>query len=350
VGWREPPLYFLASTLVFLLRKYFFRKQKMTTQIVTPLRTIFLLVLAAFLVWWVSGTSDKKIVEAQKVDVTVKSISSVSAIIIEAPSQPVNDGVYLSRDKTRVSVRFTQIPRLVIIQHIAEVAGFDFSLPDNAIEHWQESLTINIDNEPVQDVLAKVIGVKDFNIDVTYDTAMATHKISALYLGGSVSMQAAPPSPVGQHEPLPFERDTSSAPSPEMSRVNENRTKRDNFFTSDEPTRIALLNEMSPVGEDLNFIVTSLRKDEQVAVRIAAAQRLSFSENYVATQSLLDALSDKDDAVVKAAINALVSLGDSSVLPVMENKLAHNERLQVDLVEAKNRINSQFHIASDSQP
>lgn len=322
----------------------------MTTKIVTPLRTIFLLALAAFLVWWVSGAGDKKNVEAKKMDVVAKSISSVSVARIEILSQPVNDGVYLSRDKTRISVRFTQVPRLVIIQHMAEVVGFDFSLPDNAIEHWQEPLAINIDSEPVQDALAKVIGIKNFNIDVAYDSATASHKISALYLGGSVSAQPALPSPVGRSEPIAFERDTAAAPSPELSRVNENRTKRDNFFTSDEPTRIALLNEMSPVGEDLNFIVTSLRKDEQVAVRIAAAQRLSFSENYVATQSLLDALSDKDDAVIKAAINSLASLGDSSVLPVMENKLAHNERLQVDLAEAKNRINSQFHIASDQQP
>lgn len=322
----------------------------MAMQIVTPLRTILLLALAAFLVWWVSDTGDKKNAEAQKMDVVAKSISSVSLARIETPSQPVNDGVYLSRDKTRISVRVTQIPRLVIIQHMAEVAGFDFSLPDNAIEYWQESLTVNIDNEPVQDALAKVIGIKNFNIDVAYDTATASHKISALYLGGSVSIQAAPASPVGQHEPLPFERDASLAPSPELSLVNENRTRRDNFFTSDVQTRVTLLNEMSPVGDDLNYIVASLRQDKDVTVRIAAAQRLSFSENYVATQSLLDALSDNDDAVVKAAINSLASLGDSSVLSVMENKLAHNEHLQADLAAAKNKINSQFHIASDQQP
>jgi len=349
VGQCELPRLFFY--LFFILwHVNFSGSKKMTRQIITPLRTIVLLLLAAFFVWWVSGTGDKKNTDIQKTEVAVKSNSSNSAVNTKTVPQLVDDGVYMSRDKARISVRFTQMPRLVIIQNMAEVAGFDFSLPNDAIDYWQELLTVNIDNEFVQDALANVIGIKNFNIDVAYDPATASHRISALYLGGSSSLPAALPSPIGRHEPLPFERDITAAPSPELSLVNENRTKRDNFFTADEPTRIALLNEMSPVGEDLHYIVTSLRQDERAAVRIAAAQRLSFSENYAATQSLLDALSDKDDGVIKAALNSLAALGDSSVLPVIENKLAHNERLQVDLADVKNRINSQFHIASDEQP
>lgn len=322
----------------------------MTTQIITLLRTIFLLVLAACLVWRVAGTSDREVADTHTVNISGKSISSLAAKKFEPLPAAASDGAYMNHDKTRISVKFSQLQRLVIIQHMAEAAGFDFSLPDDGIAHWQELLTININNEPVQDALAKVIGIKNFNIAVSYNTATASHRISAVYLGGSSSVQAAPLSPVGLHEPIPFERDTTAAPGPELSVDHDSRTKRDNFFSADEATRIALLNEMSPVGEDLNYILTSLRQDEQVAVRIAAAQRLSFSENYMATQSLLDALSDKNEAVVKAAINSLVALGDSSVLPVMEHKLAHSEQLQGDLIEAKNRMSSQFHLVSDQQP
>ncbi|MGO8056231.1 hypothetical protein, partial [Rhizobium leguminosarum] len=82
-------------------------------------------------------------------------------------------------------------------------------------------------------------------------------------------------------------RDATEAPALQLEQGNENRTKRENFYTVDAQARIALLNEMSPVGEDLNYILTSLQQDEQAAVRIVAAHRLSFSESYLATQSLL---------------------------------------------------------------
>ncbi|HSC67339.1 MAG TPA: HEAT repeat domain-containing protein [Cellvibrio sp.] len=326
----------------------------MRTRIITPQSTILLLALAVFLVWWSARPGEVSSADVGKENGAREEISAIPIAAIAISPQPMNDGVYLSNDKVRISVRYTQTPRLIIIQRVAEEAGFSFSLPDNAFEHWQEKVTVNIDNEPVQTALAKIIGAKNFNLEVGYDATTARHKISALFLNeplneslnGSNAVNTVA-SPVGRQELIPFEREVTEAPKPELTQGDEARAKRAKFFAADEKSRIALLNEMSPVGEDLHYIITSLRSDEKVSVRVAAAQRLSFGENYLAIQSLIDALSDKDEAVAKAAVNSLANLGDSSVLPVVENKLAGNDGLRFALEEAKNRMATNRIMAAD---
>ena len=329
----------------------------MNSRLLIPKLAVFLLALFVILFGWTANRNDQSDVAVESHAIAQKSNSSVvPAVASIAVAQPISEGVYLSGDKSRVSVNFAHMPRLLIIQRLAEVAGFSFSLPDDVIEYWQASLAVNIKDEPLQDALSKIIGAKSFNLEVAYDADSSTHKISALFLAGKTQVQTvqskteSAPSPVPQTEPIPFERDIGEAPAAELAATNENRIKRDNFYTADTQTRVALLNEMSPVGEDLYFILTSLRKDEQVSVRITAAQRLSFSESYVATQSLLDSLSDKDEAVVKAAVNSLVALGDASVLPVIDAKFANHQSMQTVVQEAKNRIAAQYHLASDQQP
>ena len=318
----------------------------MTTRIITPQNTIILLVIVSFLILWGYGNSDKEITAIEAAGVVDGNSLVTPVPRFEALPQPANEGVYISSDKTEISVSFAQMPRLMIIQRMAEVGSFSFSLPDDAIDYWQESLTVNITNKSIQDALIQVIGIKNFNLEHVYDPSTARHRISAVFLGSSHAGQTLS-SPVGGYEPIPFERDFAEAPKPELSIGNESRAKRDNFFTSDEQSRVALLNEMSPVGDDLRYIVTSLSQDEKVSVRIAAAQRLSFSESYAATQSLIDALSDKDEVVVTAAINSLVTLGDLSVLPVIENKLVSKKHLLPVVEEAKNRMDARQVMGSD---
>lgn len=323
----------------------------MTTRLLLPKIAIFLLALLMLSLWWVYGRSEQKVIGHETDTAGNERGSSVSSDIM---SQKINEvayeGVSVNNDKSLISVRFAKMPRLMVIQRMAEVAGFSFSLPDDAIDYWQESLTVNISNEPLQIALTKIIGTKNFNLEVIYDSAIANHRISAVFLGGNNTVQQVALSPVGLNEPIPFEREAAEGPASELASSNENRVKRDNFYVADTQTKVALLNEMSPVGEDLNYILTSLQKDEQAAVRIAAAHRLSFSESYLATQSLLDALSDKDESVVKAAVNSLVALGDATILPVIASKFAKNEHMQVVLVEAKNRMASRYNIVSDQQP
>lgn len=328
----------------------------MTTQLFSPKTVIFLFVLLVLSAYWFYGLKNNNISEPRSVAATSVSSSAPSSSSgshqVEKENNIVqgSEGVYANSDKSLITVRFARIPRLMVIQQVAEVAGFSFSLPDDAVDYWQESLAVHINNEPLQKALASIIGTKNFSLEVVYDVDIAAHKISAVFLDGKSTKQNVALSPLGRNEPIALERDISDAPAPQLTPDNDSHVKRESFYSADVKTRVALLNEMSPVGDDLNYILTSLQKDDQVAVRIAAAHRLSFSESYLATQSLLDALSDKDESVVKAVINSLVALGDATVLPVIANKFAKNEHMQEAVVDAKNRLAAQYSIASDRRP
>ena len=314
-------------------------------------KMLVLLIAIFFLLLWFLLVNHPSINDMPEKNIGVAASSSeiVAPITnVEDKNQEFDEGVYLSADRTRVSVNFTQMPRLAIIQHVAEVAGFDFSLPDQDGDYWSQPLTVSIKNEPLPLVLSTIIGAKKYTVEMAYDAVGAFHKISAVFLSQSQLQQVAENSPLGKNQSLPFEREATEAPPVNFSTNHEQKMKRENFFAADEQSRVAILQEMSPVGEDLRYIITSLLQDKNPSVRLVAAQRLSFSESYTATQSLLEALSDSDSSVVQAAMDSLVSLGDPTIIPLMEAKLGATAKGKVLVHDATVRIQSRFTIATDS--
>lgn len=337
----------------------------MAAQILTPKVAIFLIGLLVVLMWYLSTRSSSIEVKPTSDSMAINAVQ-VPAFVIEGASNTkrlaakkngiaktdeqksaMKEGVFLSTDKMRVSIYLRNIQRLMVVQRLAEVAGFDFSLPDNAVEFWVEPITVTIDDKPIVAALADVIGNKNFTLEMSYEPVLGAHKISAVFLADSKTQHVAL-SPIGKNQPLPQEKNDMDAPGISFSTTNEQQLKRENFFTVDEQSRLAILREMSPVGDDLRYIVASLKQDKSAQVRAIAAQRLSFSENYGATQSLIEALTDKDPAVVQVAVDSLVSLGDSSVIPAMEARLGSSENSKALIQEASRRIQSRFTLAADA--
>ncbi len=328
----------------------------MESSLLTPKTAIFFVGILLLLMWWLSGNSsieNSKAIETSKAEVELKKTGSIPVAATTAKKSAVaqapitTDGVYFNASTARVSISIQQTPRLLVVQQLAEAAAFNFSLPDQDIDYWAQPITVNIQDQPITNALSTIIGSKAFSLDMSYIPAQAIHKIAALFLAKE-TQRTVESSPLGKSQPLLAAENLTAAPSTNINAPVEQQSKRKNFFTADDQTRIAILQEMSPVGDDLRYIVASLRQDKNPQVRALAAQRLAFSENFGATQSLIDALADKDRTVVQMAVESLVSLGDASVISAMEAKLNANENGKAILRDAASRIQSRFSIAADS--
>lgn len=321
----------------------------MESSLLTPKTAIFFVGILLLLMWWLSGS---KPVESNNPEANPGKTESVAAAVsikkVETTKASIiNEGVYFNANTAQVSINIQQTPRLLIVQQVAEAADFNFSLPDQDIDYWAQPITVNVQDQPITNALSTIIGSKAFSLEMSYIPAQAVHKISAVFLAKEIR-RTVDSSPPGKSQPLLAAENLTAAPATTINAPVEQQSKRKNFFTADDQTRIAILQEMSPVGDDLKYIVASLRQDKNPQVRALAAQRLSFSENYGATQSLIDALSDKDASVVQMAVESLVSLGDTSVISAMEAKLNANENGKAILRDAASRIQSRFTIAADS--
>lgn len=328
----------------------------MESSLLTPKTAIFFVGILLLLMWWLSGNKfmeNSKPVENSKPEVELEKtesipVSAAAAKKVEvAKASTINEGVYFNSSTAQVSINIQQTPRLLIVQQVAEAADFNFSLPDQDIDYWAQPITVNIQDQPIANALSTIIGSKEFSLEMSYIPAQAVHKISAVFLAKEI-LRTVERSPLEKSQTLVIEKNVTGAPAANVNSPVEQQSKRENFFTADVQTRIAILQEMSPVGDDLRYIVASLRQDKNPQVRALAAQRLAFSENFGATQSLIDALSDKDASVVKMAVESLVSLGDTSVISAMEDKLNANENGKAILRDASSRIQSRFTIAADS--
>lgn len=334
----------------------------MSEQVLTPKIALMMIGLLVFLVWYLAGRASPGDTAAQEKSLMSEPLPAanslqVSALATNATSEkkstdqkmptPVRDGIYVSADKTRVSIHVQQMQRLLLVQRLAEALEFAFSLPDQGADYWSQSIAVNMDEAPVLHALSSVIGTKQFTVEMAYESAADTHRISAIFLStnNSPAQLATPPAHKPALSPI---HERGAAPASNVIASDEQQIKRDIFFTADDQTRMAILQEMSPVGHDLHYILISLKRDKNAQVRALAAQRLSFSDNYMATQGLLDALADTDPGVVQMAVESLVSLGDSSVIGAIEEKLNRSENGKAIAQDAARRIQSRFTLAADS--
>lgn len=319
----------------------------MLSQVLTP-KIILLAIGILVLVAWVLFFSDQRNINAPNKNMSDGALSTLPVFNSEARKKEYPMGIYVSTDKKLVSVNVNHMPRLLVIQRMAEMAGFHFGLPDEDIDYWGEPLTITMQNRPINEALSLVIGTKKFTQEMLYDSSGADHKISAIFLASDAASVDLAASPLNKKHLLHSESEYNAAPNINFAVNDEQQIKRDNFYNVDDESRIVILQEMSPVGEDLHYIIASLRQDKNAQVRAVAAQRLSFSESYVATQSLIEALSDNEPMVVEMAVESLVSLGDVSVLSAMKEKLGASENNKKFFHDAALRIQSRFAIPADS--
>jgi HEAT repeat protein len=85
--------------------------------------------------------------------------------------------------------------------------------------------------------------------------------------------------------------------------------------------RLAAVKLTPPLGSGRDRLRSALARDPDPGVRAGAARQLGAGDDYATTSALLGALEDPETSVVKSAIEALVDIGDPSVVPALQAAL-----------------------------
>lgn len=246
--------------------------------------------------------------------------------------------------------------RQLVLDEIAIQANIIVDYSSLSNDQLKQKIYIDVINATLESALSAVLQDIEFYSQLSFDQKNNRHYISNIFFKKTIESSAG----------INITRDTKQ-PKENPSLINdshsnqdediptmevsseERKLKKDLFQHLDIESRLDLLTEMSPVGVDLQHISNALLNDSDPKVRAAAAKRLSFSENYSATSSLLTALSDHDETVVIEAVNSLIKLGDRSVLPLIEEKLiSPSENIKASLATAREAFNKPVGMDSDN--
>ena len=276
------------------------------------------------------------------------SEASKTAIpITAAPSEnPLGNITILSEGKTRQ----------LVLDEIATQANIIIDYSPLSTDQLKQKIHIDLINAPLESALSSVLQDIEFYSQLSFDQRNNRHYISSIFFkkpfDSTTGVNIATITNQAKDTPLPitdtYYNQEEDTPTLEVS-PEERKIKKELFQYLDTETRLELLAKMSPVGMDLQHISNALLNDSDPKIRAAAAKRLSFSESYSATSSLLTALSDQDETVVIEAMNSLIKLGDASVLPLIGEKLINpSENVKASLASAKEAFNKPVGMDSDN--
>ncbi len=101
----------------------------------------------------------------------------------------------------------------------------------------------------------------------------------------------------------------------------EHAIDREDFFHANAERKFDTIQTLSGQGDDLKLIRQILKTEVSSDLRIEALTRLNHEHSYIATNTLVEALDDPAEEVVLTALNTIVSNGDRTLLPLLNEKM-----------------------------
>jgi hypothetical protein len=97
--------------------------------------------------------------------------------------------------------------------------------------------------------------------------------------------------------------------------------KRDYYYATGRQERLDTIQSLAAQGKDLSLIKEIMQTEEAESLRAAAVSKLAYQHSYAATGLLVDALDDPAEEVRLTALNAIVTNGDRTLIPLLREKL-----------------------------
>lgn len=133
----------------------------------------------------------------------------------------------------------------------------------------------------------------------------------------------------------------------------ERQIARDYFFYNDSDEKLATINLLKSHGNHLGLLEDILDK-EDTPPKSAAAKRLESSNNYAATTLLIRTLTDEETEVSLTALEALIKVGDRSLIPDIKERIAQlstaDPKSEAQYSELVNRLEFSASMQSDGHP
>ena len=101
----------------------------------------------------------------------------------------------------------------------------------------------------------------------------------------------------------------------------EHTIDREDFFYANRERKLDTIQLLSAQGDDLNLIRKILKTEDNSDIRIEALTRLNHKHSYTATNTLIEALDDPVEEVALTALNTIVTNGDRTLLPLLNEKM-----------------------------
>jgi hypothetical protein len=257
-------------------------------------------------------------------------------------SSPVR-GVQLRFTAGRVSLASEQAFQLAILEDLAARAGFELVVGPLA----PRNVTLRFEDAPLLDAISALLEGVPFRAEYRVDATTGAHVLARLVVGEPAAvarlpagkqlqarLEAAAGKPVdelrGDLRRRLGERRTALSPERiESARAFSERQRAqqaeslEQLSSGDAARRADALAALDPDGEALSQIAELARSDPDPGVRAAAVSRLGDGDTFRAQSALLDSLADPSPQVLIAALKALESAGDESMLGQIEPFAAH---------------------------
>ncbi len=235
----------------------------------------------------------------------------------------------------RVTIECQTAPRGLVVEKLAREARFDLVGELDA-----RPLTLDLEHQPLEQAIATLLEDLPYRAQWRHDATTGRHELARLEVGEIPVAVADGATPAARgkrrdmadalREQMRELREKAGAGEDQKAEIAARRDERvrsqadllEQLRSSNPEMRLEAVEGLDPEGPALAVLLEVLKSDADVRVREKAAQQGGEAEGFTACAGLLDALGDREPAVVLQALESIEFTCDSTVAPIVEQRCA----------------------------
>ncbi len=234
----------------------------------------------------------------------------------------------------RVTIVCQDAPRGLLLEKLARLAGFELSGDLDA-----KPLTLDLQGQPLEPVVALLLEDLPYRAQWKFDARTDRHQLARLEVGDTPAPAATPAATAEKAKRREMadalrgqlreqrEKGASEEQKAELAARREERARSqadllEQLRSSNPDMRIEAVEGLEPEGPALEALLDILKNDPDARVREQAAKQGGEADGFMACQGLLDALGDREPAVVLQALDSLEFTCDETVAPLVRQRCA----------------------------
>jgi len=267
--------------------------------------------------------------------VVVDPVADAADDALDPPLRPGEMTVVF--DARGFRLRASSVPPRRVLEALRAEAGFDLEIRGDV--GLGPPITLRLSGASPDETLAAILGGIPHSLEYGPDPASGQRRLVAVRVGARPGPPVASPAPATGDLRAALPRPSEASRS--ARRVRHERTQREgirNLSSGDPAVRIEAAAWLHADYRTIPLLGDTVLGDSSPAARAAAAETLGEAvderDERDAASLLLQALDDSDPEVTLAALEALESVGDSTLIPDLGRLLDHpDSRVREQVVE-----------------
>ena len=229
-----------------------------------------------------------------------------------------------------VTIECQAAPRGLLLEKLAREARFEVSGDLDA-----RPLTLDLRNQSLESVIAALLEDLPYRAQWSYDAKKDRHDLARLEVGETPPAPEAGAAVAAKakrrdmadalRKQLREQREKESGGEERKAEVAARREERvrsqadllEQLGSSNPEMRVEAVEELDPEGPALTALLEALKNDPDARVREKAAEQGGETDGFMACAGLLDALGDREPAVVIQALASIEFACDETVAPIV---------------------------------